>query len=160
MDADDIWHPDKLKLQLNFMKQNNINFCYSSYQIIDTNEKIIKKIIAPKEINYKDLLYACNIGLSSVMMGYKVLQKNKFTNLKTKEDYLLWLRLSKKKIKMKGMKEILFTWRKTDNSLSSSLFQKLNDALKVYNHHLRFNLLKSIFLTIMLSINFILKRFF
>ena len=160
LDADDVWHKDKLKLQLNFMKQRRINFSYTSYQIIGNDQKIMKKIIAPKVINYKDLLYACNIGLSSVMMNYKLLKKDKFTNLKTKEDYLLWLRLSKKKIRMKGMKAILFSWRKTDNSLSSSLFQKLKDAFKIYNNHMTFNFLKSIFLTIALSINFILKRFF
>jgi len=160
LDADDVWHKDKLKLQLNFMKQSKIDFCYTSYQIVDKKEKVIKKIIAPKTINYKNLLYACDIGLSSVMVNYKILQKNKFTNLKTKEDYLLWLKLSQKKVKMRGMKQILFSWRKTDNSLSSSVHQKLKDAFNIYYNHMTFNFLKSIFLTITLSINFILKRFF
>jgi teichuronic acid biosynthesis glycosyltransferase TuaG len=159
LDADDIWHKNKLKLQLKFLKKNKAHFCYSSYQIINKNEKIIKKIEAPTAIDYKNLMYSCDIGLSSVMMHHKILQKNKFTNLKTKEDYLLWLRLSKIKIKMRGMKPILFSWRKTDNSLSSSVRQKLKDAFSIYNKHMKFNFLKSIFLTILLSINFILKRF-
>jgi len=141
------------------MKQNKIDLSYTSYQIIDNDEKIIKKILSPRKINYKKLLYSCDIGLSSVMISHKLSNKFKFKNLKTKEDYLLWLTLSKKKVRMLGMKQILFSWRKTQDSLSSSTLQKLKDAFKIYNYYLKFNLLKSIFLTIMLSINFILKRY-
>ena len=93
------------------------------------------------------------------MISHKLLNKNKFINLKTKEDYLLWLMLSKKKVKMLGMKPVLFSWRKTQNSLSSSIVQKLKDAFLIYNGYLKFSLLKSVFLTFMLSINFFRKRY-
>ena len=141
------------------MKKNKIDFCYTSYQIINKNEKIIKKIYAPRSTDYNRLIYSCDIGLSSVMISHKLLNKNKFINLKTKEDYLLWLMLSKKKIKMLGMKQVLFSWRKTQNSLSSSIVQKLKDAFLIYNSYLKFSLLKSVFMTFMLSINFFRKRY-
>lgn len=159
LDADDIWHKDKLKKQLKFMKEKKIDFSYTSYQIVNIKNKVVKKIFAPNEINHRKLLYSCNIGLSSVMVRHKLLKKNKFKNLKTKEDYLLWLILSKKKVKMLGMNSILVSWKKTQNSLSSSTVQKLQDAYKVYNTYLKFNILQSIFLTIVLSLNFILKRY-
>ena len=159
LDADDIWHKDKLKKQLKFMKEKKIDFSYTSYQIVNIKNKVVKKIFAPKKINHRKLLYSCNIGLSSVMVRHKLLKKNKFKNLKTKEDYLLWLILSKKKVKMLGMNSILLSWKKTQNSLSSSTVQKLQDAFKVYNTYLKFNILQSIFLTIVLSLNFILKRY-
>ena len=60
---------------------------------------------------------------------------------------------------MLGLKPVLFSWRKTQNSLSSSVVQKLKDAFLIYNGYLKFNLIKSIFLTMMLSINFIRKRY-
>ena len=141
------------------MKKEKIDFSYTSYQIIDNKDRIVRKILAPKEISYTKLLYSCDIGLSSVMVSRKLFKKDKFKNLKTKEDYLLWLTFSKKKIKMLGINLILFSWRKTQNSLSSSVIQKLKDAFKIYNRYLKFNLLKSIFFTIMLSINFLLKRY-
>ena len=159
LDADDVWTRNKLKIQLKFMKQKEIKFSYTSYQIINHNEKIIKRIIAPKEINYEKLLYSCDIGLSSVMIHHNLLNKNRFENLKTKEDYLLWLMLSKKRVKMLGINQTLFSWRKTKSSLSSSISQKLKDAFLIYNRYLKFNLLRSVFLTIMLSVNFILKRY-
>jgi len=159
LDADDIWKKNKLKLQLKFMKKNKIDFSYTSYQIINKKEKIIKEIPAAKIMDYKKLLYACDIGLSSVMVNSELLKKNRFTGLKTKEDYLLWLKLSRKMIRMMGMSAVLFSWRKTENSLSSSSIQKLKDAFKIYNKYLNFNFFKSIFFTTILSINFILKRF-
>ena len=159
LDADDIWHKDKLKKQLIFMKKNKIDFSYTSYQIVNNKNKILKKILAPKEIIHSKLLYSCDIGLSSVMVDCKLLKINKFRNLKTKEDYLLWLVLSQKGIKMLGMKQILFSWRKTENSLSSSTIQKLKDAFKIYNTYLKLNFLQSLFLIIMLSLNFTFKRY-
>jgi len=159
LDADDIWHKDKLKEQLIFMKKNKINFSFTDYLIIDKNEKKIREIKAPKIIKYRDLLYSCDIGLSSVMARSKLLKSEAFPNLKTKEDYVLWLKLSKKNVKMMGINKTLTQWRKTDGSLSDSLIQKLKDAFIVYNKYLKFNVITSLILTFILSLNFIKKRY-
>ena len=44
------------------------------------------------------LLKSCDIGLSTVMINKNLLKKNKFPNIKTKEDYVLWLKILKKKM--------------------------------------------------------------
>ena len=90
-------------------------------------------------------MYACDIGLSTVILKSNLLKSNKFSSLKTKEDYLLWLALSKKNIIMLGLDKNLVSWRKTDNSLSESTIQKLKDAFLIYNKHLKFNFIKSIY---------------
>ena len=159
LDADDIWHKNKLKEQLIFMKKNKTDFSYTNYLIIDENEKYIKKINVPKMIKYEDLLYSCNIGLSTVMANSKLFKYDFFPSLKTKEDYVLWLRLSKKNVKMLGINKTLTQWRKTNDSLSSSIIQKLKDAFIVYNKHLKFSMLNSLILTFILSLNFIKKRY-
>ena len=159
LDSDDTWHKDKLKKQIKFMKINKVDFSYTDYSIIDKNKKKIKIIRAPKIITYRNLLSSCDIGLSTVMINSRLLKKDKFPNLKTKEDYLLWIKLSKKKIKMLGINETLASWRKTNNSLSSSIIQKLKDAFLVYNHHLKFNFLKSLILVFLLSINSLTKKY-
>jgi teichuronic acid biosynthesis glycosyltransferase TuaG len=158
LDSDDTWHKDKLKKQIKFMKINKVEFSYTDYLIIDKKKKI-KFIRAPKIITYRNLLFSCDIGLSTVMINSKLLKKEKFTNLKTKEDYLLWIKLSKKKIKMLGINETLSSWRQTNNSLSSSITQKLKDAFLVYSHHLRFNFLKSLILVFLLSVNSLTKKY-
>ncbi len=159
LDADDLWHKNKLKDQIQFMKKKKIQFSYTDYSIINENGKIIKSIKSPKNVEYRDLLYSCDIGLSSVMIKSNLLKNVKFPNLKTKEDYVLWLRLSKKKIKMLGINKNLTFWRKTANSLSSSTIQKLKDSFILYHKFLRYNVLISLILTFILSLNFIKKRY-
>ena len=159
LDSDDTWHKDKLKKQIKFMKINKVDFSYTDYSIIDKNEKKKKIIRAPKIMTYRNLLFSCDIGLSTVMINSRLLKKEKFPNLKTKEDYLLWIKLSKKKIKMLGINETLASWRETNNSLSSSIRQKLKDAFLVYSHHLKFNFLKSLILVFLLSINSLTKKY-
>ena len=159
LDSDDTWHKDKLKKQIKFMKMKKVDFSYTGYSIIDKNEKKIKIIRTPKIITYRNLLFSCDIGLSTVMINSRLLKKEKFPNLKTKEDYMLWIKLSKKKIKMLGINETLASWRQTNNSLSSSIMQKLKDAFLVYSYHLKFNFLKSLILVFLLSVNSLTKKY-
>ncbi len=159
LDADDTWHKDKIKEQVIYMKKNKVDFSYSSYSINDKNMKMLKTIKAPKKVMFKDLLFACNIGLSSVMIKAYLLKYEKFTSLKTQEDYLLWLKLSRRNIKMEGITKTLMCWRKTDNSLSSSTIQKLKDAFLIYNRHLNLSIIKSTYHVLLLSMNFLRKRY-
>ena len=157
IDGDDIWEKNKLEDQINFMLENNIDASHTSYEIIDSNGSIISKRIA-KTINYKDLLASCDIGLSSVVIRkFLFNEKCKFANLKTKEDYVLWLRIAEKGIKFHGIDKLYVKWRKLDNSLSSSTSRKLLDGYKVYNQYLGFNFIKSLLYLIRLSMNYIKK---
>lgn len=146
LDSDDVWDKNKLKKQIKFMKNNCLEFSYSNYSIIDEKGILLKKIKSPNIIKFRDLLFSCDIALSSVIINSKLLKSEKFPNLKTKEDYLLWLKLSKKNIKMMGIDKNFVFWRKTHNSLSSSVMQKLKDAFLVYNKYLKINFLFSIIL--------------
>ena len=159
IDADDVWNRNKLKKQIKFMKKNSLDFSYSDYSIINEKGILIKKIKSPKTIKFKNLLFSCDIALSSVTIRCNLLKSEKFSNIKTKEDYLLWLKLSQKNIKMMGIRENLIFWRKTNNSLSSSIVQKFKDAFLVYNKYLKLNFLVSIVLIFFLSINSIIKRY-
>ena len=159
IDSDDIWKKDKLKNQLLFMLDSKIEFCFTSYSIINEKNTIIKFIKAKKNIDYKDLIKSCDIGLSTVMLKTRLLKKTKFTKIKTKEDYILWLKLSKKNIKMMGLDQKLVLWRKLDNSLSSSVFQRVKDAFYVYNTFLKLNFIKSTYHIFLMSLNFFRKRY-
>jgi teichuronic acid biosynthesis glycosyltransferase TuaG len=159
IDGDDIWKKDKLKNQLLFMLDNKIEFCFTSYSIINKKNTIVKFIKAKKNIDYEDLVKSCDIGLSTVMLKTRLLKKIKFTKIKTKEDYLLWIKLSKKNIKMLGINETLTSWRQTNNSLSSSITQKLKDAILIYTHHLKFNFFKSLIFVFLLSIKSLTKKY-
>ena len=159
-DSDDLWKQNKLELQLNFMKKFNLNFSFTSYDIIDENNKFIKIRKAPNFVDFKKLRNSCDIGLSTIIAKKNIFKGNKyqFSNLKTKEDYILWLKFAQDGIEMKGFDQNLSSWRKTKNSLSSSIFQKLIDGYRVYREHLGYGIFKSLFYLIILSINFVLKN--
>ncbi len=159
-DCDDLWKKNKLELQLIFMKQLNLNFSFTSYEIVDENGNFISFRKAQNDIDFSKLKNSCDIGLSTVILKKNILNNNKhqFPNLKTKEDYVLWMKLALDGIKMKGLDQNLTSWTKNKNSLSSSITQKLIDGYRVYRVHLGYGILKSLFFLVLLSINFILKN--
>lgn len=160
MDCDDIWQKNKLKLQYKFMLKNNYKLTHTSYNVIDRNEKVIQKnIIKNNIIDYNHLIKSCDIGLSTVMINRKILKSEKFPNLKTKEDYVLWLKILKRGYKFFGLNKLLVSWRISDNSLSSNKFQKFLDAFRVYNYYEKNNFFTSVIYTIRLSINALLKNY-
>ena len=62
LDSDDAWHKDKLKIQVNLMKNNNYFCCHSTYTRKDKNlkkEKIIKaqKFIRKLQNQYQYWLF-------------------------------------------------------------------------------------------------------
>ena len=157
-DADDIWYPKKLETQITFMQKNNLSFCHSSYDIIDENKKKISKFIIKKKINYNDLLKSCDIGLSTVMCKRNLLNDKSFSNTKTKEDYFLWLNLILKTKFFFGIKKRLVSWRKLDNSLSSSMLQRIYDAFIMYNMYTKKNFIINAYYTLRLSIYALIKK--
>jgi len=159
-DCDDLWSRFKLEDQLNFMKKFDIDFSFTAYQVIDKEGKIIGSRSAKNNISFDELILSCDIGLSTVMLKKKLFNNKNFyfPNIKTKEDYVVWLKLSQNGVKMKGINKNYSYWRKLGNSLSSSNIQKIFDGYKVYNFYLNYSVIKSIFGLIILSINSILKK--
>lgn len=156
LDSDDLWHPSKLKDQIDFMKKNNISFSHTSFKIIDQKDKIIGYRKASSKLSYESILKSCDIGLSTVIIKKNFLKNKKFPNLKTKEDYVLWLKLLKIE-NIYGLNKYYTKWRKLDNSLSSSLYQKLRDAFRVYNVYEKFSLIKSAYMVLRLSFFYLIK---
>ena len=158
LDADDLWKKNKIELQLNYMIKNNLNICHTSYEILD-KKHTKKKIMKAKTFeNYKQLLFSCDIGLSTVMLKKKIITHTcKFPSLKTKEDFVLWLLILKKNITIGSLDKNLTKWRKLNDSLSSSVFQKLKDGYSLYNHYMKYNFFKSIWCLLLLSLNALKK---
>ena len=156
IDADDLWTPSKLEKQIKFMKKKDINISHTSYSIIDEFNKKISFRKA-NNIDFDNLLKSCDIGLSTVIIKKKILKDNLFVNLKTKEDYVLWLKLSQKGHRFYALNKELTLWRKTPGSLSSSTLQKLFDGYRVYNKFLGYNSLLSLIKLIQLSLNYLKK---
>ena len=157
VDADDYWEKNKISKQLTFMKKNKSDISHTSYNIVDEFGKKISYRVA-KNQNFLKLIKSCDIGLSTVILKKKLLNDRiQFPNLKTKEDFVFWLMLTKKGNTIHGLNEKLTYWRKTPFSLSSATFRKLIDGFNVYRRYLKFGLVKSFYSLIILSLNFLKK---
>ena len=158
VDADDIWDSKKIELQLSYMMSNNYSFTHTSYKIINSENKIVGHRKAKNFENYQSLLGSCDIGLSTVMIKKNIFTNDlKFPNLKTKEDFVLWLKFLKKNYKVFGINTDLTSWRKLNNSLSSSTLQKLIDGFNVYHKFMKFNFIRSLYYLMVLCANYLRK---
>ena len=159
LDADDLWKKNKIELQLKYMIKNNLQISHTNYEILKENKKKLKIMKAKMIDSYKNLLFSCDIGLSTVMLRKKLISKNcQFPNLKTKEDFVLWLMILKKNVKIGSLDKNLTTWRQLNNSLSSSVLQRLKDGFTLYNKYMKFNIFKSFIYLLILSINSLKKK--
>jgi teichuronic acid biosynthesis glycosyltransferase TuaG len=158
IDSDDEWKKNKLEAQLKIMKTKNYSISHTSYEIIDKSNLLLGKRIARTFFNTGDLIKSCDIGLSTVVLEKKIINKHiAFPNLRTKEDFVLWLKILEKRYVIGSIKTKLSRWRKLDNSLSSNVLQKLIDGYKVYFVYMNFNFFKSIYYLLLLSLNYIRK---
>ena len=85
---------NKLSNQLNFMQKNGFHFSFTSYGIINEQNKIIGKREVFLDANYKDLYNSNFIGLNTVMVHKKLFSKLVFPSLgprKTMPYGLSWL---------------------------------------------------------------------
>ena len=161
IDADDFWKKNKLKTQIRFMLENKYLISHTSYEIVDSKDKVIGVRKARNFQTINDLIFSCDIGLSTVIFNKKIFSKNiKFVKIKTKEDFVMWLNILKKGISIYALNKKLTKWTKSKGSLSSSITQKLSDSYLVYNNYMKFGFIKSIYFTIILSLNYLKKSIF
>ena len=159
-DCDDLWKKNKLERQLKFMQEREIDFSFTSYELINEQEKRVGFIKAKSQLDFRKLVFSCDIGLSTVMVKKIILEKHNtyFPNLKTKEDYVLWLSLANKGVQLFGLDETLTSWRKLKNSVSSNTLQKIFDGYRVYRVYLKYNMIKSFIYLFILSLNSLFNK--
>ncbi len=159
LDSDDSWKKNKIYYQLKIMKKYNVDFCFTAYEAV-RGSKIIYSVSAPRRINYKSLLYSNPICCSSTLVKSKLLKKNLFKNLRTKEDYELWLRLARKNFIFFGINKILTFYQVRKNSLSSNHLNKIKNAFLIYSKFNNFNYMESLLNLLILYLNAFKKKFF
>ena len=159
LDSDDYWLPQRLEKQVKFMMQNKYNFTFCNYKKIFNKKKKIEVTSKNKKISYNDLLNDCEIGLSTVLLSKSIIENNLFPPLKTKEDYVAWLKITKKNIFAYNYPEYLVEWNYNKYQLSSNFFQKIIDGFRVYFIYLKLSLFKSIFYLFLLGFNSIKRKF-
>lgn len=153
LDSDDLWHPEKLEKQIEFMTKNDIHFSYTNYCEIDESSKERGVLITgPKVISEKKMRAYCWPGCLTVMYDAEKIGLIQSVDLEINEEYALWIKASKKN-DCYLLDENLAKYRRHTKSLSSRSYFKL-----IKWHYLLFRKSeeRSIISSITLTINNIL----
>lgn len=159
LDADDLWLPSKLEEQIKFMKQNNVDLSYTSYYQIDRDGRRNGKLIkAKKELNYRELLKNNYIGCLTVVYDTSRIGKVYMPNLRKRQDWAAWLKISKLTNSIRGIDKPLAEYRIYNNSLSRNKLNLIKYNWKVYKEIEGFSILKSAILFTRFLFYFLLKK--
>ena len=125
LDSDDLWLPEKLEKQIEFMTKNNFHFSYTNYCEIDENSKETGILITgPKVITNKLMKAYCWPGCLTVMYDAEKVGIMQTVDIKINEEYALWIKIAKK-LNCYLLDENLAKYRRHNNSLTSQSYFKL-----------------------------------
>lgn len=160
LDSDDLWHPDKLKIQVEFMENNDINFTCTMFSNFSNDGKLIDITKNSPTLDYEGVLKN-NPGNSTVMYNAETLGKFFIPNIRKRNDFVMWLKVIKEAKVLYGIPEVLTYYRVRENSLSSNKASLLKYQWEVYYKIENLSLIKSILLIFykIISIKFKLNRF-
>lgn len=121
LDSDDLWSPDKLQCQLDFMRQGGHAFSCTAYEQIDEAGTPLGRVIKTvKKTDYNRLLLDCPVGNSTVMYHVDAMGKFQVPNIRKRNDDALWLQMLKKEKYIWGMPDVLMRYRIRRGSVSSN----------------------------------------
>jgi len=143
LDADDLWLPLKLKIQMEFSDRHpDVDFIYGDASSFNSNGVLTKSMFSerqPHEGNViKNLLSENFIPILSVIARKKCFEKAGFfkEGMKYSEDYEMWLRVAKF-FKFGYITEVVVSYREHEKSASQN-FEKMHAAhLDILNAYLK-----------------------
>ena len=160
LDSDDYWDKNKLKIQLNYMIQNNLNFTFMSYYFTDEYENILKKVNVPHMLNYKKALKNTIIWTSTVMINVDNIKKKNIymPNIKRGQDAACWFQILKLNNRAYGLNKALSYYRRYNTSVSANKLVAVKRTWNIYRNVEKFGIIKSSYYFVFYLTNAILKR--
>ena len=157
LDSDDTWETNKLKIQVQFMNDNNFQFSYTAYSTIKEGLIRSKHIKVPQRVSLNDILKTCDIYTSTVMINKSIMKKG-MPNIRRRQDFLTWVYLLKNIKFACGINEPLMQYRLSEDSLSSNKLRVAKIQWICYRKHLKISLVKSCYYFVFYAINGFIKK--
>ncbi len=144
LDADDLWAPEKLVVQVNFMLKSNLAMSFSSYRLMAETGQLLPEIVESlPELSYKKLLRSNYVGNLTGMYNTDKIGKIYSPLLRKRQDWGLWLSVLEKAGSAHGILEPLAVYRLRANSISNNKPALLKYNFQIYHRVLGYGLLKS-----------------
>ena len=145
LDADDLWHPQKLEKQLAFMAEKQAAFSFTGYEFADESGVGLGKIVrVPEVIDYQEALKNTTIFTTTVMFDTKKIDKAllEMPCIKS-EDTALWWKVLRNGYQAYGLDENLAMYRRAGKSLSSNKVEAIRRIWNLYRKAEKLSVLKS-----------------
>lgn len=160
-DSDDLWLPQKLERQLNFMQEKDAAISYTAIEMIDENGVLLKEKRNVKEcIDYKFLLKNTLINTSSALVDKTKTGDFTMPLLRSYQDYALWLQLMRSGTKAFGINQVFVQYRVRKNSLSSGKHKGIKKVYHIQRKLEKINVLPASLNTLFYVLNAVKKYYF
>ena len=157
LDADDLWKPNKLTVQVAFMKKHQLVMSYTAYEWIDEQSKsLYKRINALPKLSYQKLLKSNYVGNLTGMYDVGKLGKIYMPNIRKRQDWALWLKTLEKGDVAMGIQESLAYYRVHKTGLSGNKLNLIKHNFNFYSKALNFGIFKGTFY----FVQFLFEQFF
>lgn len=149
LDADDVWHSDKLEKQLVLAQKTGADIIYCSYSIVDeAGTNICNDFIVPHKTNYDNMLVRSVISCSTALLSRSIVEQYSFRTDFYHEDLLLWLELMRDGMNAYGVTDVLAQYRILSGSRSNNKLKSARERWKIYRQGMRLPFFKSVKLII------------
>lgn len=128
LDSDDLWLPEKLERQLNFMNDNGYSFTYTDYRIQLNGEWLPFIYYGPDVVNKRKMKDYCYFSTITVIYDRERAGLIQIEPIKKNNDYAMWLQIIEK-VPCYRFPECLSYYIKHDGSISSG------SKVKLIKHH-------------------------
>lgn len=160
LDADDIWHFDKLSIQIPFMLNNEYHFSHTSYGYLDeAGNKIKSTFHVSKVVDYEHLLKRTEISCLTAVYDAEKIGKFYMSEHPRKQDYALWLSILKSNIRSYGIDKELAYYRQVSNSATSKKHKLLWKHIQFLKDTQGFGIFKALYYTGFYMVNGFIRYF-
>ncbi len=134
LDADDLWMPRKLELQLAFMESRGAAFAFTGYEFADENARGTGKVVrVPQTLSYRQALSNTTIFTTTVMFDTEKISRELLEMPVIKsEDTALWWKVLRNGYTAWGLDENLALYRRAGKTLSSNKLEAIRRIWKLY----------------------------
>lgn len=145
LDADDLWMPEKLSIQISIMIKKRLAFTYTSYFLIGEDGNDLGIFETKAEATYEAMLKGSFIGCLSAIYDTEKLGKLYMPDVLKRQDYALWLNILKTTDAVEGILSPLGIYRIREESVSSNKIAAASYQWKIYREVEKLSFIKSFF---------------
>lgn len=159
LDSDDVWFPDKLKKQMDFINTHGGDLIYSYYEKMDWEGKRNNRVVrTPAVSDFSSNLRSCHIPCLTAIVSRKAIGDIRFKPIR-QEDYCFWLDILRKGYTAFNICQVTSLYREAPNSRSANKFNMFKAHWNILRRHQNIPVIKCCFFIVTYAVQGIHKYF-